>query len=67
VVDIHHDFTPLPSMLVGEPYVLEYLRNFQRQIKSLQGFVNFNNSVVIDNHVSMWTITRYRNKKITDI
>lgn len=58
IVDIHQDLIPLPSMLMGEPYILEYLQNFHKQMTRLQGFCNFKHHIVIEGHVSLWTLTR---------
>lgn len=58
VVDISSDYKPSPSMLAGEPYVLEYQKNIRKQMRSLQGFGDFHYKVVIPGHVCKWTLTR---------
>lgn len=58
VVDISTDYTPSPTMLSGEPYVLEYQKNIHRQIRSLKGFSDVRYNHVVQDHVGMWTLTR---------
>lgn len=58
VVDITPDYTPSPSMLAGEPYVLEYQQNIVHQLQHLQGFTDYQYQRVVDGHVGMWILTR---------
>ncbi len=59
VVDIHPtEYTPSPTMLAGEPYVIEYQQNIQKQMENLQGFDDFEVKDVVPGHVTMWTQTR---------
>ncbi len=59
VVDIHPtEYTPSATMLAGEPYVIEYQQNIQKQMESVQGFVDFKVKDVVPGHVTMWTRTR---------
>ena len=60
IVDISTDYCPSPSMLAGEPYVLEYQQNIMQQMQSLQGFSNATNKVVVQGHVHMWELVRCR-------
>ena len=63
VVDISEDFVPPPSMLAGEPYVLEYQQNIMQQMKSIQGFENKKSVSVVPGHVRMWLQTRSNERK----
>jgi len=61
VVDISTDYSPSPSMLAGEPYVLEYQKNIMRQMKTLQGFGDIKSKeyhTIVPGHVGMWLFTR---------
>lgn len=58
VVDISPDYEASPSMLAGEPYVLEYQKTIRKQMRSIQGFGDFQYKVVIPGHVCKWTLTR---------
>jgi ubiquinone/menaquinone biosynthesis C-methylase UbiE len=58
VIDISTDFKPSYSMLMGEPYVLEYQRNIQSQLKNLKGFFRPEYKVLVPGHVGMWLMKR---------
>jgi len=58
VVDICPTYSPSPTMLAGEPYVLEYKESIQEQMRSLQGFDDLDFQSVVQGHVVMWTLTR---------
>jgi ubiquinone/menaquinone biosynthesis C-methylase UbiE len=58
IIDISPDYTPNWSMLSGEPYVLEYQKNIQKQLKKVDGFTNFRHKSVVPGHVEMWILTR---------
>jgi ubiquinone/menaquinone biosynthesis C-methylase UbiE len=58
VIDISTDYKPSDSMLLGEPYVLEYQSNIQSQLTNLQGFFRPEYKVLVPGHVSMWLLTR---------
>ena len=58
VVDITPDYQPKPSMLAGEPYVLEYQKNIMHQLKHIQGFIDFEYQTILKGHVGMWMLTR---------
>ena len=49
IVDIAPDYIPNPSMLLGEPYLLEYLQ----QVRSTLG--DFCEEVIMPKRVHMWT------------
>ena len=49
-VDISTDYNPSPHMLIGEPYIKEYLKNIDEDLK------NFEKISIIDGHVSMWSM-----------
>lgn len=58
IVDISTEYQPSASMLMGEPYVLEYQKNIHRQLRTLKGFSNRRYETIIKNHVGMWTLRR---------
>lgn len=64
VVDISPEgYSPSPSMLAGEPYVLEYQQNINRQIKRFRGFHDLKSRTVIPGALKMWTLTRNSTEK----
>lgn len=52
IVDICPDYIPPKIMLIGEPYLLDYLKNIKNDLKS------YKEEVVIKGHVHMWTIDK---------
>jgi len=58
VIDISPDYSPSSMMLSGEPYVLEYQKNINHQLRTFRGFSNVRFKSVVDNHVGMWTLKR---------
>lgn len=58
VIDISADYEPSKTMLQGEPYVQEYQQNINRQLQSIGGFKKPQFRSIVDNHLSMWTLTR---------
>jgi ubiquinone/menaquinone biosynthesis C-methylase UbiE len=58
IVDICPTYTPSPTMLVGEPYVLEYQENILKQIESIKGFRLDEYQTIIPGQLVMWTLTR---------
>ena len=50
IVDISPNYSPSEIMLAGEPYLIDYLENFDDYMKS----ENFNDLELIDNHVRIW-------------
>jgi SAM-dependent methyltransferase len=58
VIDISPKYEPSPSMLAGEPYVLEYKANIQKQLQKFQGFANLRYEEVVAGHVGVWVLTR---------
>uniref|UniRef100_A0A7S3V7J7 Methyltransferase type 11 domain-containing protein n=1 Tax=Chaetoceros debilis TaxID=122233 RepID=A0A7S3V7J7_9STRA len=59
IVDINpQDYTPSPTMLEGEPYVIEYQNNIEKQMGSIQGFRDMNCIDIIPEHVRMWVLKR---------
>lgn len=68
VVDISpQDYTPSPTMLAGEPYVIEYQKNIERQMKSIQGFRDMNCIDVVPEHVTMWVLKRCNRRTNQDM
>ena len=49
-VDISTDYKPSPYMLMGEPYLLEYLENIDDDLR------DFEKISIVDGHVSMWLL-----------
>jgi ubiquinone/menaquinone biosynthesis C-methylase UbiE len=66
VMDIAPSFEPSPTMLAGEPYVLEYKKNIQKQLEKIQGFTDLVYKEVVPGHVGLWLLTRARNKILSD-
>ena len=63
VVDIHpRDYTPSPTMLAGEPYVIEYQNNIEKQMGSIQGFRDASCIDIVPEHVTMWVLKRCHRK-----
>lgn len=58
VIDISPEYKPSKSMLMGEPYMLEYQKNIHDQLGTLPGFGTFHNETVVPGHVEMWTLKR---------
>ena len=59
IVDICPEgYSPSPSMLAGEPYVLEYQQNIERQIARFRGFHSLEGKEVVPGLLKMWTLTR---------
>jgi ubiquinone/menaquinone biosynthesis C-methylase UbiE len=58
IIDISTDYDPPYSMLLGEPYVLEYQSNIHRQLASLKGFFRPEYKVLVPGHVGMWLLKR---------
>jgi ubiquinone/menaquinone biosynthesis C-methylase UbiE len=58
IIDISTDYKPPYSMLLGEPYVLEYQSNIQSQLANLKGFFRPEYKVLVPGHVSMWLLKR---------
>ena len=59
VIDIcPREYVPVPSMLAGEPYVLEYQQNIEEQMNKFQGFHDLEMKNIVPGHVTMWLTTR---------
>jgi len=59
IVDINPtDYVPSASMLAGEPYVLEYKKNIERQIERFQGFHDLQSRDVVPGLLKIWTLKR---------
>lgn len=58
VIDISSDFTPPPSMLAGEPYVVEYQQNIHEQLGSFDGFTKESYETVVPEQVGMWILRK---------
>jgi ubiquinone/menaquinone biosynthesis C-methylase UbiE len=58
IVDICPTYTPSATMLMGEPYVLEYQQNIRHQIETMKGFRLEEYQTIIPGQLVMWTLTR---------
>jgi ubiquinone/menaquinone biosynthesis C-methylase UbiE len=58
VVDICPDYQPSPTMLSGEPYVIEYQKNIHKQMNAFKGFSKAKYRTMVPNHVGMWLLQR---------
>lgn len=58
VVDISSEYVPSKTMLQGEPYVQEYQENIHNQLQDIRGFKAPQFRSIVENHLSMWTLTR---------
>jgi ubiquinone/menaquinone biosynthesis C-methylase UbiE len=65
VVDISPSYQPSDMMLAGEPYVLEYKKHIQDQLRSIRGFANVRYDEVVPGHVGVWVLTRAIAQKVT--
>jgi SAM-dependent methyltransferase len=52
IVDISPEYIPSDIMLLGEPYLLDYLQNIQNDL-----YLSVEN-IIIKGHVNMWTINK---------
>jgi ubiquinone/menaquinone biosynthesis C-methylase UbiE len=58
IVDICSKFDPPETMLLGEPYILEYKRNIHNQLHTVSGFHQPEHHDIVPGHVCMWTLQR---------
>eukprot|EP00592_Proboscia_alata_P003754 CAMPEP_0194379140 /NCGR_PEP_ID=MMETSP0174-20130528/38139_1 /TAXON_ID=216777 /ORGANISM="Proboscia alata, Strain PI-D3" /LENGTH=251 /DNA_ID=CAMNT_0039161627 /DNA_START=218 /DNA_END=973 /DNA_ORIENTATION=- len=58
IIDISPKYEPSTTMLSGEPYVLEYKKNIEKQLKNVGGFHNLVHREVVPGHLSMFTMSR---------
>lgn len=58
VIDISTEYTPSKSMLAGEPYVVEYQKNIQKQLGHQRGFARAQHKTLVPGHVDMWVLKR---------
>lgn len=58
ILDIDPTYAPSKSMLLGEPYILEYRHNIDRQLALLPGYSNVNRTAVIPGQVILWSLTK---------
>ena len=59
IVDIHQTYTPKEVMLQGEPFCLDYIKNFNDEIKNSN--FNVESETWIENHVQTWWCTKENN------
>ena len=58
IVDIDPDYEPSKTMLMGEPYLLDYKKNIRKDL------MYFKEDTIINNHVKMWTYDFLNNLNI---
>lgn len=58
LVDITPDYEPSETMLAGEPYVLEYQKNINRQLQRVKGFTKATFRDIVPGHVGLWLLRR---------
>lgn len=58
VIDISPNYEPSPTMLAGEPYVLEYQAHIQDQLRAAEGFAFSEYKEVVPGHVGLWLLKR---------
>ncbi len=60
IVDIASTYAPSDRMLVGEPYLLEYLKNIEDDIDTISNQQNTstNKFEIVPGRVAMWKLTR---------
>mmetsp|Transcript_30209 Transcript_30209/g.62879 ORF Transcript_30209/g.62879 Transcript_30209/m.62879 type:complete len:354 (-) Transcript_30209:246-1307(-) len=58
VLDICPTYQPSSHMLAGEPFVIEYQQNIDRQIAMFPGFSSALRRVVVPGHVNLWLLSK---------
>jgi len=58
LLDISPDYQASETMLAGEPYVLEYQKNINRQLQMVKGFTKAKFKTIIPGHVGLWLLHR---------
>lgn len=57
LIDISPDYEPSETMLNGEPYVKEYQKAIDKQLRKFSGFKEWDKTL-IPGHVKMWILQR---------
>lgn len=57
IVDISPAYEPSAPMLAGEPFVIEYQQNIEKQLANLPGFTLPKKFKVVPGHVNLWILT----------
>lgn len=57
ILDICPTYEPSSHMLAGEPFVLEYQQNIDRQLATFPGFSTSKRDVIVPGHVNLWLLT----------
>jgi ubiquinone/menaquinone biosynthesis C-methylase UbiE len=57
IVDISPSYTPSKYMLAGEPFVIEYQQNIDKQLASVPGFKFSKRKEIVPGHVNLWLLT----------
>ena len=57
IIDISPSYEPSAPMLAGEPFVLEYQQNIDKQLEDFPGFTLAKRKSVVPGHVTMWLLT----------
>jgi hypothetical protein len=58
LLDISPDYEASKTMLAGEPYVLEYQKNINRQLNMVKGFTKATFRTIVPGHVGLWLLRR---------
>jgi hypothetical protein len=58
LLDISPDYKASETMLAGEPYVLEYQKNINRQLNMVKGFTKATFRTIVPGHVGLWLLRR---------
>mmetsp|Transcript_29905 Transcript_29905/g.72234 ORF Transcript_29905/g.72234 Transcript_29905/m.72234 type:complete len:341 (-) Transcript_29905:207-1229(-) len=56
ILDICPTYKPSPPMLAGEPFVVEYQQNIDKQLANFPGFTFHKRKVVVPGHVNLWLL-----------
>ena len=58
IIDISETYVPRPIMLQGEPYIEEYLKNFEKLMLNNEYFALSSRIEHIPKHVTIWTLQK---------
>jgi ubiquinone/menaquinone biosynthesis C-methylase UbiE len=58
LLDISPEYQPSKTMLAGEPYVLEYQQNINRQLRTCKGFTRATFRNIVPGHLGLWLLQR---------
>ena len=64
IIDISPDYKPSQQMLTGEPYILEYCKNINRDISNFNYHI-YNNEIA-PGRANIWVINKLKNSFLTN-